>query len=426
MAIEIDPRTGLKTYSAGTDPHPTRIDHKAERDLLAAIMAMAEQGPTGDRPTSGKWGRFYWDTTVNRLYFDDGTQWMEVTTNGGGGAGRTILVAGGATEGSSDRSARADHVHSIPLATAFAHGAMASTDKAALDGAASNGAANQIVKNDSSGRHSVTTPTAASHASNKGYVDAGINSRAPSSHNHNADDINAGIFNPLRLPVVTVSAQGAMLAADKQKLDAATHVADANSLARRDGLGRIQVAYPGAGTDATSKTYVDNQISGRSPSGHTHSYSSLTGVPSTFEPSLHSHSWSSITSKPSTFPPSGHTHAIANLSDAYQRIATGSFVTVHSDWRIEDASEETFLTKSGLVVAFSIKIQRVGSSLTVATLDTQYRPNTATKIQLTTRPDDIDSHIDNGGQIKIDSVAPVGTGGYITMSGTYIIDPANI
>ena len=426
MAIEIDPRTGLKTYSAGTDPHPTRIDHKAERDLLAAIMAMAEQGPTGDRPTSGKWGRFYWDTSVNRLYFDDGTQWMEVTTNGGGGAGRTILVAGGATEGTSDRSARADHVHSIPLATQFAHGALSSTDKAALNGATSNGAANQLVKNDSSGRHSVTTPTAASHASNKGYVDQGVNSRAPSSHNHNADDVNAGTFNPLRLPVVTVSAQGAMLAADKQKLDNATHNAEANTLARRDSTGRLQVAYPGAGTDATSKTYVDNQISTRSASGHTHSYSSLTGIPSSFNPSSHSHSWSSITSKPNTFPPASHTHAIADLSDAYEVITDASFIAVSTNFTVDAASPATFLIRSGLTVTFGIKAEMVDLVGLELRIKNAFRPSTAVNPVLATPTEfyRAAAYLEgSSGKIIFEGNQ---SGETYIVGGTYIMDPANL
>ena len=47
---------------------------------------------------------------------------------------------------------------------------------------------------------------------------------------------------------------------------------------------------------------------GAAASSHSHSWSSITGKPSTFAPSSHTHPWSSITGKPSTFTPSSHTH----------------------------------------------------------------------------------------------------------------------
>ena len=47
---------------------------------------------------------------------------------------------------------------------------------------------------------------------------------------------------------------------------------------------------------------------GAAASSHSHSWSSITGKPSTFAPSSHTHPWNSITGKPSTFAPSSHTH----------------------------------------------------------------------------------------------------------------------
>jgi hypothetical protein len=42
-------------------------------------------------------------------------------------------------------------------------------------------------------------------------------------------------------------------------------------------------------TDAYTKTQVDTSLAGKSDTGHTHAYSSLTGIPSTFTPSAHTH-----------------------------------------------------------------------------------------------------------------------------------------
>jgi len=49
---------------------------------------------------------------------------------------------------------------------------------------------------------------------------------------------------------------------------------------------------------------------------HSHTWSEITGKPTTFTPSSHSHTWSSITGKPTTFTPSSHTHSVATTSSA--------------------------------------------------------------------------------------------------------------
>lgn len=55
----------------------------------------------------------------------------------------------------------------------------------------------------------------------------------------------------------TTSTDGFMSAADKAKLDAATANATGNTLAQRDGSGRLQVVNPSASSDAATKGYVD-------------------------------------------------------------------------------------------------------------------------------------------------------------------------
>lgn len=62
--------------------------------------------------------------------------------------------------------------------------------------------------------------------------------------------------------VVNGGASGLMTGADKTKLDNATASPTANTLALRDGSGRLQVATPSAADDAANKGYVDAARSG--------------------------------------------------------------------------------------------------------------------------------------------------------------------
>lgn len=66
----------------------------------------------------------------------------------------------------------------------------------------------------------------------------------------------------ISISAATGSTPGSMSAADKTKLDAATASPSASTLALRDGSGRLQVATPSAGNDATNKSYVDGLING--------------------------------------------------------------------------------------------------------------------------------------------------------------------
>jgi hypothetical protein len=63
-----------------------------------------------------------------------------------------------------------------------------------------------------------------------------------------------------KLALSTATVDGAMSAADKAKLDAATTLATADAIARRDVNGRISVATPSTPGHATTKAYVDGQI----------------------------------------------------------------------------------------------------------------------------------------------------------------------
>jgi hypothetical protein len=321
MAVQKTPRTGLETYTDGSDPHPNRSKFNSERSLLDALVALAAQGVTGARPSPGIVNRLYWDTTVKRLYWDDGTAWNEITTNGGGGAGQPITPGATATEGSSARSARADHTHLLALATAAVDGAMSKGDKAKLDAASSTPTANTLVMLDANGRTQVANPAAASDAANKGYVDTQTGTRAPLVHAHDAADTTSGVFVPARIPAATPTAQGAMPAADKAKLDAATAAATPNTLMLLDANGRAQVAAPATAGEIATKGYVDGLAVNYAPAAHTHPWADITGKPSTFAPSAHTHPWAEVTDKPAVFPPAGHSHNGADITSGLIDVA---------------------------------------------------------------------------------------------------------
>jgi len=174
MTVSQTLRFLLKKYSSGADPHPSRTEFNAMIDAIENNAAMSAQGATGARPAAGKRGRWYWDETAARMFYDDGTAWKDQNTNGGGGAGREIVPGAAAAEGISAKAARADHTHLLKLATGDDDGALSAEDKALLDTATTAAAPDSLMLRDENGRTLVTTPTAAGHAANRGYVDGEI------------------------------------------------------------------------------------------------------------------------------------------------------------------------------------------------------------------------------------------------------------
>ncbi|QDK01904.1 minor tail protein [Arthrobacter phage Vibaki] len=116
----------------------------------------------------------------------------------------------------------------------------------------------------------------------------------PSAHNHDATEITAGTLPAARLPAATGSVQGAMSAADKAKLDAASATTVANALALRSASGHLSAnvflgdAAQSTATNAmTRKDYVDAQVATRSATGHVHTYADISGtVPTSALPPL--------------------------------------------------------------------------------------------------------------------------------------------
>lgn len=93
----------------GTDAWPGR---PGWNQMLAFIDNLAAQGLTGTtpaRPAPGITSRFYFATDTQRIYFDTGSAWVEISPVGGGGP--PAPNAPTASEGTSRIAARSDHVH---------------------------------------------------------------------------------------------------------------------------------------------------------------------------------------------------------------------------------------------------------------------------------------------------------------------------
>jgi hypothetical protein len=261
MTVSQTLRFMLKKYSSGGDPHPNRAEFNTMIDSIENNAAMYSQGITAARPTAGKRGRWYWDETAQRAYYDDGTTWRDTNPNGGGGAGAPVVPGAAAVEGIAARSARADHTHALPLATAAVDGAMPKADKSKLDAATDAATASTVMRRDSSGRASVGTPTLTGHATTKGYVDGQITAIGNAAADYADGAITAA-------PNATGTAAGKMSSADKTKLDAATSSATVSTLMFRDAAGRSNAQSLGIATapananDAARKDYVDGQVTG--------------------------------------------------------------------------------------------------------------------------------------------------------------------
>jgi hypothetical protein len=120
MAVTTTPRLGINRWSAGTDAWPGRSGWDSQQQKFDDLTAIDLQGTIALRPVAGVRGRFYFTTDTRKLYRDDGVQWNEIGPNGGV-VPSTLAFAGAAVEGTSARSARADHKHAMPAHDDAAH-----------------------------------------------------------------------------------------------------------------------------------------------------------------------------------------------------------------------------------------------------------------------------------------------------------------
>jgi hypothetical protein len=144
-------------------------------------------------------------------------------------------------------------------------------------------------------------------------------------------------------------------------LTGVTGSANGTATFTREGLPNL--------TWSTSHSHSWTSITGKpstfSPSTHTHSWTEITGKPTTFAPSTHSHSWNDITSKPTSFAPTPHSHGweeiiskptVFNPASHSHPISQITGLQAELDTKLEFDSYATYV-KAGTV--------RVGNGLAV-------------------------------------------------------------
>lgn len=257
------PRFSLPQWSAGTDYYPGRTGFNTILGLLESQAAVIyPSGPGSSMPRSGTFGRFYFATDQGQggvLYYDGGAGWVPLNLTGGGGPGTPVAVGRAPVvedEGSRAQAARADHVHTLPLATAANHGALASQHYALLEGAAMIPTAGTLARRDNTGRLTAAAPnpTVANHVVTVEHLGTVGDYRATA--NTLVRRYENGHF---RVPT---SGQGVDDAIGRRYVDneAGEMSIVENSLVRRAGT-RIHTASPTSDTHAAPRSYVDSKAS---------------------------------------------------------------------------------------------------------------------------------------------------------------------
>lgn len=121
MAVTETPRLGITEWSDPDDPF-TRAQLEHDHEQLENLVAIDLQGTLAARPAAGIRGRYYYATDNGIVYRDNGATWTS-TVAAGPIAGDTTTQAFGdaASNGSSGRSADAQHRHGMPANPVTAH-----------------------------------------------------------------------------------------------------------------------------------------------------------------------------------------------------------------------------------------------------------------------------------------------------------------
>lgn len=274
MAETQTTRFKLPQWSLGTDPYPGRVGWNNILKLLEDQAAIAfPSGPLSGRPQSGTFGRFYLANDqgtpaapVSRLFYDSGSGWVELNTNGGGGPGTPIAINGTATEGTSSRSARADHVHSFPFATSGNPGALAPQHFDLLNGATALLHSGMLVRRTSGSQVVVpTTPGGTNDAASKAYVDTKTADIGTASHTVKPGELvrrwsGTGSNGTIHLPDPTAAEDGV----NKRYADAlgsSSFTGQGGKIVRRWGSEHVSGPDPDKPEFYATKRYVDGRVS---------------------------------------------------------------------------------------------------------------------------------------------------------------------
>lgn len=128
--------------------------------------------------------------------------------------------------------------------------------------------------------------------------------------------------------VLTISLSGETFStAEKNKLAAIAPGATANAT---DAALRDRSTHTGAQAISTV-TGLQTALDGKSATSHVHTWTEVTGKPTTFTPSAHTHLWADITDKPTTFTPAAHAHAWADITGKPTTFAPEAHVHAQSE-----------------------------------------------------------------------------------------------
>lgn len=256
----------------GTSTKGARADHTHNLPLVTATVdgAMSALDKTKlDGATSS--------STADRLVLrDSGGRAQFVAPIAGADAANKSYVDSMVWDGS-DIATGTVNAARLPLASATVNGIMTAADKAKLDNAVSAPTASRLVIRDASGRAQFADPAAGPDAATKSYVDTKVNTAASAGHTHAGTDITSPIPYPM-IPLATATTPGAMMASDRNLIDAASPQAYPNSLVKTDANGRFQAAAPNVSSDVANKIYVDNNVGTRALANHTHGGTDLTSA----------------------------------------------------------------------------------------------------------------------------------------------------
>ncbi len=154
---------------------------------------------------------------------------------------------------------------------------------------------------------------------------------APSPHTHAASDIVSGVLADARIPSIPISKTTGLQPALDAKLS--TPTGTTSQYLRGDGTIAAFPAIPAAQVqvdwNATSGIASISNKPALAPVATAGTYSSLTGIPSTFPPSAHSQAWSTITATPTTLSGYGISDGVSQsaLTAALGSYATNSALT---------------------------------------------------------------------------------------------------
>ena len=133
MTVSKGPRFGLTRWSDDADGW-TREDWDDDNRLVEELGILGTQGPAGARPAVGMQRRLYLATDAERLYLDDGDEWLEVLIAGTATASAIAVTPVGTVAATDVQAAIAElDTEKAPKASPTFTGAPATTPAAATD-----------------------------------------------------------------------------------------------------------------------------------------------------------------------------------------------------------------------------------------------------------------------------------------------------